>query len=373
MDDQKTILIATPLYPPEIGGPATYTRALEEELPRYGYDTITIKWSETKWWPPIIRELAYFIKVNDAASDACIVYAQDPVAVGLPAMLAARALRRRFFLKVVGDRAWEEDQRRRPSLIDPLTFQTRRLRMTIALRRMIERSVAKVAERVIVPSEYLKKVVMLWGVDPGRIVVIRNGLPAIAFPTREEARGALHVDPSTFLVVSIGRLSPWKGFPSVINAFVRIRVRNPGVRLVIIGDGTPKERKALESEIEKHGLEEYVTMTGALPREEVLRYLAAADLFVLNTFYEGFSHQILEAMASGTPVVTTDAGGNAEIVRDRENARLVPFNDDAAIAEAILELSADPVECARLAARAKADASQYTEAKSVEELITHFK
>ena len=80
----KKVLIATGLYPPEIGGPATYTKLLETRLPEYGFEISVLPFSSVRHLPKIIRHAAYFLKCLSRARAADIVFAQDPVSVGLP-------------------------------------------------------------------------------------------------------------------------------------------------------------------------------------------------------------------------------------------------------------------------------------------------
>ena len=84
------LVIATPLYPPEIGGPATYSRLLEEGLPMKGIEVELVKFSEVRHLPKLIRHYVYYRQVLKAARRADAVLALDPVSVGLPAMKAAR-------------------------------------------------------------------------------------------------------------------------------------------------------------------------------------------------------------------------------------------------------------------------------------------
>src|SRR3989338_6307476 len=106
----KKIVIATPLYPPESGGPATYAKVLEEELPKLGIDVVVVKYSDVR--RRFFRHLRYFLLVSKAARDADLVYALDAVSVGFPAMLAPKRRRKRFLVKVVGDFAWEQGSQR---------------------------------------------------------------------------------------------------------------------------------------------------------------------------------------------------------------------------------------------------------------------
>ena len=102
------LLIATPLYPPETGGPATYSRLLEGELPKRDVEVVVLKWSEIAYLPKLRRHFAYFRLVMQLGRNVDLIFALDPVSVGFPAWCAAFLLRKRFLLKVVGDFAWEQ-------------------------------------------------------------------------------------------------------------------------------------------------------------------------------------------------------------------------------------------------------------------------
>ncbi|NOY35824.1 MAG: glycosyltransferase family 4 protein, partial [bacterium] len=107
------ILICTGIYPPDIGGPATYSKLLFDELSKRGVEVEVLSFGDVRRLPKIIRHLVYFLKTLKRARGADIVFAQDPVSVGLPAAIAAKILQKRFILKVVGDYAWEQYNQRR--------------------------------------------------------------------------------------------------------------------------------------------------------------------------------------------------------------------------------------------------------------------
>ena len=102
------ICIATPLYLPDIGGPATYSKLLNDELPRRGFVVDVMSFGDVRYLPFFVRHIAYFFKLLKKGKNADIIFAQDPLGVGLPALCAAKMLGKKFLLKIVGDRAWEE-------------------------------------------------------------------------------------------------------------------------------------------------------------------------------------------------------------------------------------------------------------------------
>src|SRR3989344_2921400 len=171
------ILIAAGIYPPDIGGPATYSKLIAEEFPRFCHETVVIVYNRRL--PKMLRHLVYFWKALLHGRGADVIFAQDPVSVGLPAMVAAKVLRKKFVLKVVGDYAWEQGIQRfgvRDLLDD---FLNKKYSWRVEGLRRIETFVARRAHRVITPSHYLKGVVRHWGVSEKNVAVIPNAAPAI--------------------------------------------------------------------------------------------------------------------------------------------------------------------------------------------------
>ena len=119
---------------------------------------------------------------------------------------------------------------------------------------------------------------------------------------------------SAFTIVTSGRDVPWKGFKVVNEVVSELKQQYPDINLQILQN---------------------------LPKDEYLQYLAAADLFILNTGYEGFSHALLEAMAIGVPAVATNIGGNPEVIKDGENGLLIGYNKREELKEALLKLYRD--------------------------------
>ncbi len=327
------LLIATPLYPPEIGGPATYAKTLCEELPKCGTDSTgspqveveVVKFSEVRHLPKIVRHYAYYRRVLAAARRCDVVLALDPVSVGWPALRAARRAGKPFVVKVVGDYAWEQGRQRFGVTQDLDTFvQTWRVPAFVTILRMLQKHVAKRSQRVIVPSEYLKKILIAWGVRAEHITVIYNAAFLEEHGTVPESVMAL----SRPIVVTAGRLVPWKNTEGVINAVVDI----PELSLVVIGDGP--ERVALEAQA-KQALGSRAVFTGVLSHADILATIKHANVFVLNSSYEGLSHLLVEATMLGVSVVATDVGGNGEVVTDGVSGTLVALGDTEALVKAL--------------------------------------
>ena len=112
-----------------------------------------------------------------------------------------------------------------------------------------------------------------------------------------------------------------------------------------------------------------VRLLGRLAKSELTYWLAAADAFVLNSGYEGFSHQLLEAMQMGIPVISTRIGGNTELIEEGVSGLLVPYNDKAALSEAITRLYKDATLRSRIGEAGKSRAAEFKESDSLDALV----
>jgi len=262
----------------------------------------------------------------------------------VPAAAIARWTRRPLVLRIVGDLAWEHATRhgRFDGTVD--AFQTAPLRGRLRRIRNLHRRAARRATRVLVPGDYLASIVGGWDVPADRIRVIPNALPPEtgARPERDTARDSL--GSTGFRILAVGRLVPWKGFHHLVRALAAMPST---VHLDVLGEGPEDGRlRALASDL---GLEHRVTFHGALDRDRVALHLAAADVLALPSTYEGLSHVLLEAMASGCPAVTTDVAGNPEVVRDEREGLLVPPSAPGRLAAALSRLLRDDALRARMA------------------------
>lgn len=325
------LLIATPLYPPDLGGPATYAKLLEDDFP---YPVTVVKFSDVRKYPKLIRHICYFWNVFKAAKDADVVLALDPVSVGLPALWAARLRRKPFVVKIVGDYAWEQGVQRF-AVHDTLDHFVRRTDVPFPVKvlRSVQKSVANGASRIIVPSEYLKGIVSAWGVRPEKIEVIYNAIELEEGGQVSEEVIALRKP----VIATAGRLVPWKRVGGVIDAVAALPERTGG-SLVVIGEGP--NRTMLEAQGARL-LSGRSLFAGALVHADTLATISAADIFVLNSTYEGLSHVLIEALMLGKPVIATDVGGNSELITDEENGILIPSGDTKKLTEAIEHLISD--------------------------------
>jgi glycosyltransferase involved in cell wall biosynthesis len=339
--NKRSILVATGLYSPEIGGPATYTAILEEELPKLNIGLKVAPFRYVRRFPRIIRHIAYFFYVLFKSIGVDVIYALDPVSVGLPSAFVARLMNKRFVVRIAGDYAWEQGSTRYKITESLDTFSRKNNgypRFVLFLKR-IQKFVTNDAELVIVPSKYLKKIVLNWNVDKDIVKVIYNANDAPkGLASKDVLRNMMHLENK--VIMTSGRLVPWKGFKALIEIMPDVIKKNKGTKLLIAGSGVDEQK--LQKLISSKKLDEAVVLTGQLDKSTLNNYIKAADVFVLNTFYEGLSHQLLDCMAIGTPIVTTAVGGNPEIIENEKTGFLVAYNNKKELIEKILHvLNAD--------------------------------
>lgn len=171
-----------------------------------------------------------------------------------------------------------------------------------------------------------------------RVEVIYNaGVDAAVLEGASQPLPPMDRPPGKPLIVACGRLTEQKGFRYLLDAFARVR-SEMDVGLWIIGDGP--DRDHLEHRIRELDLRGEVQLLGF--KDNPYQYMAAADVFVLSSLWEGFGNVVVEAMACGAPVVSTDCPyGPGEIIQDRESGLLVPPANAAALAEAVLQVLRD--------------------------------
>ncbi len=370
------ILFATGIYPPDIGGPAYYTEVMARAFKKKGHEVFVLAYGEvgdrkeenvfrvSRKLPSGIRHLAYAWKVWREGRSADLIYAQDSFSAGLPAAFANIFLRKFLVLKVVGDYAWEQAQGKY-GITDGLDiFQNKKYFWPVEFLRFVSRRVARAADFVITPSKYLAGIAGLWGVEKLKIKVIYNAVPKL------DLQGGTPLKDRPRNILSVGRIVPWKGFEEVIFVMREVREVLPDAQLIIVGEGP--ERAKLENMVLEHGLESAVHFPGRIPHDQLPELYGTSAAFVLNTAYEGFSHQLIEVMAAGLPVATTLAGGNTELVRDGENAIVFPLNDLGAIKAALVRLLTDFEFAERITKQGLEDAKEFSEDKMVEKTVDFF-
>lgn len=336
------LFIASGIFHPEPGGPATYLHEILPELQTRGWDVRALTFSDTPDGPPepyevtrVVRQ-AYPIRMANyaLASRPLLRWAELTYVhlLGLPLWNDRRSPR---IVKIVGDIAWERAVRK--GWIAPTEdiddFQTRSYGLSANLDKTRRAREARGMDGVIVPSEYLKRMVVGWGVDPSRVHVIYNALPPDTVApqlTQAEARAQLGLGEAP-VILTVGRVLPWKGVDHLCAALAHV----PNARLMVAGDGPALD--AAKAQAAASGVTDRVTFLGRVGRDKMPVYMKAADYVALYSGYEGLSHTLLESLRVGTPVIASDKGGNPEVVQHGVNGLLVPYVDVDALAAALRE------------------------------------
>jgi teichuronic acid biosynthesis glycosyltransferase TuaC len=207
------------------------------------------------------------------------------------------------------------------------------------LRPLLVRALTRAA-RVFSVSDSLRRHAIDLGISSDKIRVVGNGVDSAKFypVERSEARVQLGIVADAQVLISVGGLVERKGFHRVIECLPELKRRYPKlVYLIVGGAGAEGDMRAeLEQQVRTLGLHDAVRFLGVIPAASLKWSLSTADVFVLSTRNEGWANVFLEAMACGLPVVSTDVGGNAEVVCRDELGMIVPFGDHAALSAALM-------------------------------------
>lgn len=345
-------MIASGIFHPESGGPATYLYEVLPVLQRHGWDVRALAYGAAtadNYPYPLtriprrklpLRQLDYARAAWPLLRWADVTYIHS---LGLP-LIGGNSPR---VIKIVGDQAWERSVRLGwiPPTEDIDQFQTKHDDRRVSLAKWWRAREAAQADAVIVPSEYLRQMVIGWGAKPDRVHRIYNALPLSDLPTLispAEARQKLGL-PDAPLLLTAARLMPWKGVDHLIAALYDL----PDVHLIVAGAGSML--KPLRIAVEALGMAGRVHFLGQVPRETLALYFRAVDYTALYSGYEGLSHVLLESLRAGTPVIASDKGGNPEVVQPNVNGWLVPYVDADAL-QTTLKLAFEPGVRDRLAA-----------------------
>jgi glycosyltransferase involved in cell wall biosynthesis len=223
--------------------------------------------------------------------------------------------------------------------------------MTSRLRRLADREVvARWSDAfVTVSEETRRRMIDGGGIDPGAIVLVRNGIPTPA-PTRpHDVRAELGIPAHAPVIGTVAVLRREKALDVLLRCAALLVPRFPGLRVMIAGDGP--ERPGLDRLIESLGLQDAVVFLGF--RADVPAVLAATDVVVFSSASEGSPLAVMEAMEAARPIVATRVGGVPDLIDDEVHGFLVSPGNPAALAAAVARALDDPATAAAMGARAR--------------------
>lgn len=212
---------------------------------------------------------------------------------------------------------------------------------------LLRKAICPFVKRFIALSKDLENwLIETVGVPPERVSQIYNGVDSLHFHPRNGIRADIgpkgFFSEDAFVIGSVGRMAAVKDYPSLVRAFLMVLEKEPAsrkrLRLLIVGDGLSRQQ-CLDM-LREAGAEALAWLPGE--RSDIPELMRAMDLFVLPSLGEGISNTILEAMASGLPVVATRVGGNVELVKETLTGKLVPPGEPVSMATAISEYYKNP-------------------------------
>jgi glycosyltransferase involved in cell wall biosynthesis len=328
------VLCAVPYFPlaARIGQPA---RAAElASLPDSAeIEGMTTRYVRQLYVPKVGLSVAVPLALASLAPHLPVLRKADVVLAtwayphGCAAVLAARALRKPVVVKVHGS---------------DLNVIAQQPSARAVMRRVLPR-----ADAMVVMSRALGDELASIGVDRARIHLVQNGVKTDLFrpQDRAHARRALGLDADKPLVLYVGSLKREKGVVDLLDAFATLRAARPEARLALLGDGPA--RAEVEARRASWG-EAAPIAPGGRPSAEVATWMAAADVITLPSWMEGQPNVVLEALASGRPVVASRVGGIPDALRDPETGILVDARDVPALCSALAAALARPWDPARI-------------------------
>jgi len=347
------ILITSPVFPPDLGGPAVYVPSLGRFLVERGHEVSVVAFCsdpQPQGWPfqvtavsrgnLAVRYLKAFFLVWRAARAVDVVYVNEHLA--LLHVLAARLAGRPVMIRIMVDGAWEISHRK--GWIggdDIVTFETKDYGWQVKLTRFLQKRWWGACRRIIACSDFLRRIpIERYGVPAGKVQLVYN---AYHGPTREavaqtpaQARAELGLSEGARYLLTICRLMVWKGVDFIIDALAALPA---DVHLLVAGDGDMLE--PWKEHARQKGLAQRVHFLGNVPYAKIPLLIRASEIFVLNSEYEGLSHTLLEVSALGTPTIATGVCGNPEVVEHEVNGLLVPPRSPGELRAALERLLGD--------------------------------
>ena len=277
-----------------------------------------------------------FITIVKKGKDSDIIYSLNPSFTGFCSCVAAKILRKPFVIRYVGDAAWETASNTKQTekffesfLLSPEGG------ILIKILLLVQKIVLTKADKIITPSNFLKKMLTTYYQVPAhRISIIHNSIDLDDYKSDGEINNYNSFYP---IVLTVSRLIRHKRVDQIVTSMSRVKQRYPKSVLMIVGDGPEKTK--LQDLAEELKLQDMVIFFGTIPKKKVVRLMQKANIFILNSVYEGLPHVIIEAMAAKIPVIATNIPGTDELIQNADTGILIPPDSEESLAEKILELS----------------------------------
>lgn len=347
------VLITSPVFPPDLGGPAIYVPSLSRWLVERGHEVKVVAFcSDPKpagypfqvvSIPPASLPIRYgkaFLAVWREARSCDVVYVNEHLA--LLHVLAARLARKPVVIRIMVDGAWEIAHRYGWCGGDDIVaFQDRTYGWKVKLTRALQKRWWRATTHIIACSEFLRQILIrTYRVPPEKVELVHNSYhgpaPESVRETPSAARAALGLPEDRRYLLTICRLMVWKRVDAILESLAQLP---DDVNLLVAGDGDMLESwKALAVRL---GLAERVRFLGNVPHDRIPLLIRASEVFVLNSEYEGLSHTLIEVQSLGTPIVASNVCGNPEVVAHGKTGFLVDPRNSYELNEALSKLLSD--------------------------------
>jgi len=223
--------------------------------------------------------------------------------------------------------------------------------------RFFETGMIKRANRVIAVSDFTRReLIKYYNIPKNRIRVVHNGVDTYKFQPvadKQKVKTELGLNPDDTVILSVGRLYARKGLFTLIEAMPTVVKRFKRAKFVISGKGQSDEMAKLDAYAKRLGVRDNIIFTGYYPDKKLPKLYQAADVFAFSTFYEHHPFAVLEALATGLPVVTTTVGGIAETIETGKNGLLVNPSNAKQFSEALRYLLEHQAEASEMGIRAR--------------------
>lgn len=370
------VLIATGIYPPDIGGPATMLEALVDSLSRLGFAIQIITYADrtepgqvyriSRAQNKLARYFKYFWQLWLLSRRADILYVTDTYSVGYFAYLIKKITGKRYIVRFAGDSAWEAAVASGATEDYIIDFQEKKYDARIEKLKNRQKKIMACADKVIAVSNFMSAIAEKIGVKKENIRVIYNSIDFLSeIEDSDEIAGIKERWDGAKIIMTACRLTPWKGVAGIIKILPEVKSKLGKIKFVVLGEGG--ELSKLKQLAEKLGVSGEVEFLGKIEHGHILNYYKAADLFILNTNYEGLSHTLLEVMKAGVPIITTEVGGNPEVITDGREGILVGFDQSEELSAAICKIFGDENLARDFINRAKGKLMVFNWEKTVEQ------
>jgi len=319
------ILITVGIFPPDIGGPASFVPNISKYLISKGHNVKIICLSDKEHLiykdeinvirinrnlPIIFRWLKTIVKIYNISKKSDLIFVNG---LGTESTIANVFLRKKVIRKIVGDPVWERNYNKKLTNESFDDFQKNKHGLFISLQKFIRNWSINKANLIITPSEHLKTFIEKIGFD-NKLFVINNGV-IIEQPNK------IIFENSILQLLVVSRLVSQKNIDLIIKA-VKV-MKNEDVILNIVGDGS--EINNLKHLVKKYELDQKVNFIGKIESPKLNEYLKDADIFIQASNYEGLPHSILEAINYEIPILSTDVGGCSVLLNKGERGYIIPM------------------------------------------------